>query len=310
MRILVAGTGALACVYAARLVDPGGHDVVMVGTWPEQLQAIAQRGITINHDGSSATVSVNAYRVDDRLSGPFDLVLVATKSYQLADRIGEIRDLISRETAVFGIQNGLTPWKILTEALAGAGTALAGESMVGATKAGLGVVDVHLLGETLLAAVDSRHAPVAERAAEIISTAGMPVRALPTEQLTELLWQKAILACALGPLCVILRAPVSAIHASPAASRVALGAMQEVQGVAATLGITLDAKSSFDGSAAFGANRPSTLADFLVNRPSEVPDLNGALVEYAETQGVEAPINRMLSDLVGALYETAGERIS
>jgi 2-dehydropantoate 2-reductase len=310
LRILVAGTGALACTYAAYLARTGDHDVILCGHWKEQVETIAAAGITITDDEGSERVAVEVCEDPNQLEGAFDLVIAATKSYHLAQRILDIRQIIGEDTAIFGVQNGLTPWETLVESLDGAGIALAGESMVGATKIGLGAVRVHFLGETLIAPVDPLHSPVAERTSRILETSGMPARALPAEQLTSLLWEKAILACGISALSVLLQVPVSGIHRSDSASALALRAMAEVQAVAATLGITLDARAAFAGSAAFGKNRPSTLEDFLAGRPSEIPDMNGALVERARANGLEAPVNEMLHQLVLALYESAPERIN
>jgi 2-dehydropantoate 2-reductase len=311
MRILVAGTGALACVYAALLSRPSDHDVVVYGTWAEQLDAISASGITVHGPGDEmATVRVAVCRDPAELEAPFDLVVVATKGYQIAHRVSEIAHALDTRTIVFGVQNGLTPWDVLASAVDGRAVTLAGESMVAATKAEAGEVHLFSLGETILAPGRGLSDPEAvNRAAAILRAADLPVRVLDAGALTKLLWEKAILTAGLNAVSILLRVPVSGIRRSAAASKLTRGAMSEVRDVAGTRGITLDVDAAFASTEAFGDNRPSGLQDFLAGRPTEVADINGAVAEYSRAAGLTAPINEVLHTLVAALYETTADRI-
>ena len=46
MSLLVVGTGALACLFAARL-SGAGVEVTMLGSWPEGLAALRQHGVRL-----------------------------------------------------------------------------------------------------------------------------------------------------------------------------------------------------------------------------------------------------------------------
>jgi 2-dehydropantoate 2-reductase len=311
MRVLVAGTGALACVYAAHLSRPEGNEVVLYGTWAEQLDAIEQHGITTHGPGDAVTNDgVHVCRDPADIAGDFDLVVVATKGYQVEERVGEISHALGKDTIVFGVQNGLTPWDMLADAVGDRATPLAAESMVAATKAAPGEVRLFSLGETVLAPGRGQTSPDAARSvAQTLEAADLPVRVLDADGLTKLLWEKAILTAGLNAVSIALRVPVSGIRRSDAASRLTRRAMTEVRDVAATEGITLDVDAAFASTEAFGDNRPSGLQDFLGGRPTEVSDINGAVAAHARRAGVSAPVNELLHDLVTALYETATDRI-
>jgi 2-dehydropantoate 2-reductase len=309
--VLVAGTGALACVYAALLARVSGTRVTIFGHWREQLDAIEEHGITVAGPGDEReTTRVDVCRDAGELAGPFDLVVVATKGYQISARVREIRHAVGRETAVFGVQNGLTPWQMLEDALDGSGRALAGESMVAGTKSGPGAVRLFSLGDTMLAPT-SEDVPraAAVRAADALNAAGLPARVVEPAELQQLLWQKAILTAGLNATSILLRVPVSGIRSSPAATRVVRRVMAEVAAVAAEQGVELDVDASYASTAAFGDNRPSGLQDFLVGRPTEVDDISGAVAACARAASLAAPANELLHDLVTALYETASVRI-
>jgi 2-dehydropantoate 2-reductase len=311
MRILIAGTGALACVYAAQLARLAENDVVMFGSWAEQLDAIEASGITIQRadDAVGEATSIKVCRDADALDAPFDLVVVATKGYQIERRVSDIAHVLDPATVVFGVQNGLTPWATLDRAVAGRACVLAGESMVAATKLEPGVVQLFSLGETLLAPTAGQAVDAATRAAAALEAADLPVRVIEPEQLTKLLWEKAIITAGLNAVSIVLRVPVSGIRRSSAASRITRRAMEEVRDVAATEGVALDVDESFAGVAAFGDNRPSGLQDFLAGRMTEVADINGAVAERSQAAGLSAPCNKLLDEFVTALYETASDRI-
>ncbi len=55
--VLIAGTGAMACLFGARLVEIGA-DVIHLGTWTEGLQALREDGIHLLA-GSSAERSLS-----------------------------------------------------------------------------------------------------------------------------------------------------------------------------------------------------------------------------------------------------------
>jgi 2-dehydropantoate 2-reductase len=311
MRILVAGTGALACVYAAFLSRPSDNDVVLYGTWAEQLDAIDARGIIVHGPGDTIEAArVTVCRDQAELGAPFDLVVVATKGYQIAERLTDIAHALHARTIVFGVQNGLTPWDVLADSVDGRAIPLAAESMVAATKADAGEVHLFSLGETILAPGRGHSSPEGvDKAAAILRAAGLPVRVLDAGALTKLLWEKAILTAGLNAVSILLRVPVSGIRRSDAASKLTRSAMSEVRDVAAARGISLDVDAAFASTEAFGDNRPSGLQDFLAGRPTEVGDINGAVAEFSRAAGLTAPVNEVLHELVTALYETAADRI-
>ena len=81
-RLLIVGTGAMACLFAARLAPV--IDVVMLGTWQEGLQALAEQGVRlIESDGSQHVLPVQVTADPARCSG-IAHVLVLVKSWQTA----------------------------------------------------------------------------------------------------------------------------------------------------------------------------------------------------------------------------------
>src|SRR3990172_2330168 len=79
--ILIVGTGAMACLFAARLAL-AGEAVAMLGTWEEGLLALNRRGISLQEkDGSQRLVNVLASKVPADFRGSRQ-ALVLVKSWQ------------------------------------------------------------------------------------------------------------------------------------------------------------------------------------------------------------------------------------
>ena len=82
-RVLVVGCGALGGLLLARLTEAGVNARGLAR--PGQLSALAAGGVLLQMRGATRQVPV---RASDRVSGPVDLVLLATKTAQrdAADR--------------------------------------------------------------------------------------------------------------------------------------------------------------------------------------------------------------------------------
>ena len=82
MRVAVLGTGALGCLYAARLADYA--EVWMAGTWAEGIAAVQRAGIQIvGPDGQTSQAHVYA-TTDPGAVPPVEYALVLVKSHQTA----------------------------------------------------------------------------------------------------------------------------------------------------------------------------------------------------------------------------------
>src|SRR6266568_1067456 len=99
MRVLIAGAGVIGTVYAAHLAG-AGH-AVSVLSHPPRTEDVARNGL-VAHDvleGSRAAARVSV--VPDAAGTPFDLVLVAVRSDQLAAACARLTGLTGSPAVVF-----------------------------------------------------------------------------------------------------------------------------------------------------------------------------------------------------------------
>ncbi len=137
MRVLILGTGALGCVYAARLAAHA--DVTMLGTWAEGVDAIRGAGIRVMPTRTAQRTWIA--RAAGRRPGtvaPVDVALILVKSYQ-AQLTGWAARLLVQDGLAVTLQNGLDNLPVVVEAVE-ASRAAVGVTYNAATLLGPGMV--------------------------------------------------------------------------------------------------------------------------------------------------------------------------
>src|SRR5258707_14681333 len=128
MRILVLGAGAVGGYFGGRLAE-AGRDVTFLVRGP-RAAALAENGLKVDSPLGGFRVPVQVATAD-RVGGPYDLVLLTAKHYDLDAAIDAIRPGVGPNTAVLPLLNGLVPPHRL-EAAFGPERELGGVAYVGA----------------------------------------------------------------------------------------------------------------------------------------------------------------------------------
>lgn len=300
MRIAVIGTGALGCLLAATLQPD--HDVIMVGRWPAQLEAIATNGLTlIAPDGRHSHHPLRT--TDHPTRAAADVALIAVKSSQTA-RAAEDAAIVLGPTLGLGItlQNGLGHLPILAAQL-GTTRATAAVTAHGATLEGLGTVRHAGFGPTTIGVskhLDAQAQRLASDLANTLIAAGWDCTL--SDNLNELIWRKLAVNAAINPLTAVLEVTNGVLLTDARLTAVLDAAAREVATVAQAQGIALAGDEVIaqarQVAADTAANRSSMLQDIQRGVPTEIDAICGAVVDAAAQKGVSAPINSALRDLV------------
>src|SRR3954469_1945375 len=128
MRILVLGAGAVGGYFGGRLTE-AGRDVTFL-LRGQRATALAEHGLSVASPLGNFRVPVKVATAD-RVGGPYDLVLLTTKHYDLDQAIEAIRPGVGPGTAVLPLLNGLVHLDRL-EAAFGKERVLGGVAYVGA----------------------------------------------------------------------------------------------------------------------------------------------------------------------------------
>jgi 2-dehydropantoate 2-reductase len=296
MGILVAGTGALACLFAARLAAQG-NEVTMLGNWPEGLAALRNNHLRLlEMDGSTHQYSVEVLD-GSSCEGDYAHALVLVKSWQTERTGKQLKRCLSVNGMALTLQNGLGNVETLKKALGQQRVAI-GVTTVGARMLEPGYVQHTGDGKVTLAV-----SPGLQSLTEQLGRAGFQVET--TTDLASLQWGKLVINAAINPLTALLRVANGELLSRPGARDLMKEAAQEAASVAASLGIGLpysDPVGAVEEVAhKTASNISSMLQDVLRGTPTEIEAINGAVVRAGENRGVPTPLNYLLWRLVKAL---------
>ena len=297
-QILISGTGALACLFGARLAAQG-YAVTMLGTWKEGLAALRQHGVTlVEEDGSQRSFPVNATSTPAECDGiPYALVLV--KSWQTERAARQLAECLPPDGLSLTLQNGLGNQQILSEALGEARVAI-GVTTTGATLLSSGRVRPG--GEGIVSI--GQH-PRLTALCQILETAGFNLKVM--EDVDALIWGKLVINAAINPLTALLQMPNGQLLERASAHQLSADLAREVAAVAAAQGIKLsfdDPAAAADGvSMRTALNNSSMFQDVLRGAPSEINAICGQVVQIGQAHGVDTPVNYTMWNLINAIVE-------
>ena len=295
-RLLIVGTGAMACWYAARLAPYA--DVTLAGQWAEGLAALRLDGVILERDGERTRCAVRVAGYGETLP-PFRLALVLVKAYQTEAAAAVLARWLEPDGLAVTLQNGLGNLEVLAARLGPERVAL-GVTTAGATLVAPGIVREGGAGPTSIAPHPRSAALV-----RLLRSAGLPADL--ADDTLGLAWGKLAISAAVNPITALLRIPNGGLLEPRArgALEVAGLAMMEVVATARAAGIRLsyaDAPAELETVLRrTAANRASMLQDIEAERPTEVEAINGAVVREAEGRGVPVPVNRVLLGLIRSL---------
>jgi len=292
MRIAVFGAGGMGGFFGGVLAR-GDQDVTLIARGAH-LEAIRTNGLTVKSQVcGDFTIPVQA--TDDLGEvGPVDLVLFCVKTYDLETAAEQSRPLFGEKTLLIPVQNGIEVPDQLARLL-GERHVLGGLTYVGGSIEAPGVVAQRgNTGELIFGELGGGKSPRVERVLSVLRQAGLD--AVLDTDIRRKMWEKFIVICANGGVLALLRQPFGPVFASPEASQLMRGTMEEVYALARASGIdlptgTVDRLLEFLKNNVNPAAQSSTLQALLAGRRLELEHLNGAAVRLGRQLGVDTPIN-------------------
>jgi 2-dehydropantoate 2-reductase len=294
MRIAVMGSGG-AGGYFGGLLARAGEDVTFIARG-EHLRALRTNGLQVEsvHGDFSIVPAQAAGSPAD--VGPADVVLFATKTYQLDEAARAIRPVLGPGTAVVPLLNGVDATERLAEIL-GPGPVLGGLCYVGSYVAAPGVIrQVSQFRRVIVGETDGRITPRVEAIVEVLARSGAVAEASP--DIRAALWTKFTFIAPFSGVGAVARVPAGEITGCPETRALLERAMREVEAVARAGGVSLDRDVVANTMAFCDAMAPAQTAsmqrDVLEGKPSELESIIGVMVRLGDELAVPAPAFRFL----------------
>ncbi len=289
MKILVMGSGGVGGFFGAKLAR-AGEDVTFVARGAH-LEAIRAHGLRVK-SASDGKFVVESRATDDPASaGLADLVLFCVKSFDTETAAEAIRPVVSPETAVLSLQNGVDNEAKLGRIL-GPGRVLGGAAYVFATIESPGLITHSVGGRIVFGELDGETSPRCRRILEAFQRAAIPAEISPRIQ--RVLWEKYLFIVAQAGMTALTRCPIGLIRSTPETRRLYRLILEELAAVAKAAGIDLPPDALDNIMAAADKLAPGATSsmhhDLLHGRRLELEALHGHAVRLGEELGVPTPV--------------------
>ena len=286
-RDAINGSGAMGCYYGSRMAQHG-HDVKFL--MRADLGHVERHGLTIKScAGDFALRDVQAFGSTAEM-GPCDLIFIALKTTANADLAQLLPPLLHPGTVIVTLQNGLGNEAYLAS-LHRADQVLGGVCFVCINRIAPGVIDHISDGDVALGEFVGGPRPRTEEISALLNACRIPSRVEPS--LAVVRWKKLVWNIPFNGLAItgggITTAAILADPELAAATRVLA---DESVAAAAALGHPLPegwADYQISRTPAMGPYRPSSMIDYVENRPVEVEAIWGEPVRQAMAAGARVP---------------------
>jgi len=291
MRYLVLGAGALGGYFGARLIR-GGADVTFL-VRPRRDDQLKRDGLLVHaQDGETLGYKVRSVR-QGGIDGPFDVVLLTCKAYDLDSALDAIAPAVGPGTAILPVLNGIRHIDVLTQRF-GASQVLGGITAVNAALLPDGAiqqshvrVNMNHLGE-----LDGKKSARCAAIALALTAGGLPADMV--DNIIASLWQKFFAYACIASLATLTRSRAGVIAQTGAGAAMVGALIDEAASVVTAEGGPLPPSLATLVQGMFSrpdsTYLPSILVDMEESRPTEGEHTIGDLVDRANRRGIAVPI--------------------
>lgn len=305
MKIAIVGSGAMGCLFGAKLSTNPNNEVYLIDVWQDHIDSINSNGILMEENGEQLVFDRVKSVADSSTVGHCDLAIIFVKSTLTKTAVEMNKAVFGTETVAITLQNGLGNVDIISD-LIGKENVIAGTTAHGATVLGPGLIKHAGIGKTIIGELDGAITPRIESIMALLNEAKMESDI--TDNVIGNIWDKLLVNVGINALTAITKLHNGELLDYPETEKILEDAVLEAQAVANAKGIKLNFNDSVghtkDVCKATFSNKSSMLQDILNHRQTEVDMINGAIVKAGLEAGVETPVNSVLTGLIKVLQKT------
>ena len=293
MKIGIFGVGGVGGYFGGRLAQ-AGRDVTFIARG-EHLLALQNKGLRV--DSICGDFVVSPVFTCEVSSPPcFDLVIVATKAWQLRTSMDELKHAVSENTFILPLLNGVEHIDLLQSQF-GRERVLGGLCRISAYLEAAGYIRHVAVQPKIEFGVleDVANGP-AHQIAEALSKEFQGVTGveaiLPPDALAAV-WSKFVLMSAISGVSAVTQQSMGSYRSDPKSRQMLLAAINETVEIGRTQGVKLTASIVQDVIAIVDTTeyhmKTSMQRDLESGRPSELEAQTGAAVRLGRAVGVATP---------------------
>ena len=308
-RVAILGAGAIGSSVGADLTE-AGEDVVLVDQWPAHVEAMKDTGLRVVMPDNDLRVSPQALHLCDLATEQplFDVVFLATKSYDTAWMSQLIAPFLAADGVFVGLQNGMNEETIIP--IVGRDRIVASVVELSAEIYEPGFVQRDTTRSGTWFGVGELDGAITDRVGEMADLLRHSARVTVTDNILGAKWTKLVAnSMTMGPFSLLGLKNWDAA-ALPGMTEISLGLGRESAAVGAALGHRLEPIFGLSAEDFAGSNdqvlvtamrtlhnhvgkeaTTATVQDLLKGRRTELEHITGMVVRKGREVGVPTPIN-------------------
>ena len=206
MRVLVIGAGALGGYFGARLIE-AGRDVTFL-VRPRRATELKD-GLVVKSPAGDITIAKPQLVTADKLTTPFDLILLSCKAYDLEDAMAAFAPAVGPNTAILPLLNGMAHLDALNTRFGKAGV-LGGQCVISATLDAAGHV-LHLAEMQSLTFGEQDGGPSERTKAVAATLSGAKFTVVASDVILQDMWEKWVFITSGAGMTCLMRGPIGDI---------------------------------------------------------------------------------------------------
>ena len=295
MKIAIFGSGGVGGYFGGRLAL-GGQNVTFIARGAH-LAAVTESGLRVDSIGGDFLIHPAKATDSPQSIGSVDLVILATKAWQLDSAIEQMKPLVGEGTMILPLLNGMEHMDVLLAAFEREHV-LGGLCRISAFVEGpgyirhVGVPPFIAFGEL----DNSKSARVDSLKKMFSSLQGITVD-VPAD-INTAMWEKFIFISGSSGVGAYTGQTIGEFRANPETRAMLFNAMNETAAIARARGAVLSESFVADTMTRIDSIQPHIIAsmqkDIMEGRPSELNEQTGAVIRMGRAVGVPTPTHEAI----------------
>ncbi|MFD1293139.1 ketopantoate reductase family protein [Lutibacter holmesii] len=294
MNIVIYGTGGIGGYFGARLAQ-AGNNVTFIARG-KQLEAIQKNGLQLKSVKGDYLLKPAVATNDIFEVKEIDVILICTKTWQLAEVAKTIKPVLNENTVVISLLNGCDNHEVLSSII-DKKHVLGGLCKVVSFVEDYGVIN-HVAYEPTIVFGELNNTKT-NRALELKNTlVNAGIKTVLANDIQKEIWTKYLYITTVSAMGALTRATHGEMLASPYIKNMLLQTAQEILEVAKAKGVNLPGdiiQKQFDIIESLPYETTASLQrDIMNGKPSELEAQNGTIVRLGKELGVATPVNEFI----------------
>lgn len=305
MRLGVFGTGGVGG-YFGGLLARAGHDVTFIARG-DHLAALQSTGLQVKSVNGDFNLHPVRATDDPSAVGPLDYLIVAVKHYQLVDALDGIREMVSPQTTVVPLLNGVDAHLHLMGVIDPARVVGGLCSIVSMVEAPGIIRQESSLRRIVVGELNCTKSDRVEAIVQAWVDCG--AEAIHADDIHVAMWTKFLFIASFGSVSSLSRSTAGELLGCVDTRALLVGAMQEVEALAREQGIKLE-PNAVDAAVSLLENFEPTATssmqrDVAEGRPFELEAFSGTIVRLGRELGLATPEHQTMYALLKPALDRA-----